>query len=146
MQFLAFILLYPVFWFISVLPMRILFIISDVIYVIIYYIIGYRKKIVRHNLKLCFPEKSDKELLDLEKKSYQQCSDPHINLDSCNSIVHASVSGCKFDLKLRCAPFRFRVSGAGCWTHSCLRLRPCLLPESNFLPVIWLPFSREWPG
>lgn len=92
MQFLAFILLYPVFWFISVLPMRILFIISDVIYVIIYYIIGYRKKIVRHNLKLCFPEKSDKELLDLEKKSYQHFIDVFMELIKSFTITEKEMS------------------------------------------------------
>lgn len=92
MQFLAFILLYPVFWFISVLPMRILFMISDVIYVIIYYIIGYRKKIVRHNLKLCFPEKSDKELLDLEKKSYQHFIDVFMELIKSFTITEKEMS------------------------------------------------------
>ena len=92
MQFLAFILLYPVFWFISVLPMRILFIISDVIYVIIYYIIGYRKKIVRQNLKLCFPEKSDKELLDLEKKSFQHFIDVFMELIKSFTITEKEMS------------------------------------------------------
>ena len=92
MQFLAYILLYPVFWFISVLPMRILFMISDVIYVIIYYVIGYRKKIVRHNLKLCFPEKSDKELFDLEKKSYQHFIDVFMELIKSFTITEKEMS------------------------------------------------------
>ncbi len=92
MQFLAFILLYPIFWFISVLPMRILFMISDVIYVILYYVIGYRKKIVRHNLKLCFPEKSDKELLDLEKKSFQHFVDVFMELIKSFTITEKEMS------------------------------------------------------
>ena len=80
MQFLAFIVLYPILWIISMLPMRILFMISDVLYVITYYIIGYRKKIVRSNLKLCFPNKSDQELLALEKKSFQHFIDVFMEL------------------------------------------------------------------
>lgn len=80
MQFIAFILLYPILWIISILPMRILFMISDVLYVITYYIIGYRKKIVRSNLKLCFPEKSEQELLELEKKSFQHFIDVFMEL------------------------------------------------------------------
>lgn len=72
--------------------MRILFMISDVIYVIIYYIIGYRKKIVRHNLKLCFPEKSDKELLDLEKKSYQHFIDVFMELIKSFTITEKEMS------------------------------------------------------
>ena len=54
--------------------------ISDVLYVITYYIIGYRKKIVRSNLKLCFPNKSDQELLALEKKSFQHFIDVFMEL------------------------------------------------------------------
>lgn len=92
MQFIAFILLYPVLWFISILPMRILFMISDVIYVIIYYVFGYRKKVVRHNLKLCFPEKSDKELLDIEKKSFQHFVDVFMELIKSFTITEREIS------------------------------------------------------
>ncbi len=68
MQLLIYSLIYPLIWILSILPLRILYFISDVIYVLLYYIIGYRKKVVRHNLKLSFPEKSAKELLKIEKK------------------------------------------------------------------------------
>ena len=92
MQLVAFILLYPIFWCISVLPMRILFMISDVIYVILYYIIGYRKKIVRSNLKLCFPEKSAEELLELEKKSFQHFVDVFMELIKSFTISEKEMS------------------------------------------------------
>ncbi len=91
MQFVAFIVLYPLFWFISILPMRILFMISDFLYVILYYIIGYRKKIVRSNLKLCFPEKSDKDLLDLEKKSFQHFVDVFMELIKSFTITEKEI-------------------------------------------------------
>lgn len=80
MQLLAFILLYPLFWFISVLPMRVLFVISDILFVIFYYLIGYRKKIVRSNLKICFPEKSESELLKIEKQSFKHFIDVFMEL------------------------------------------------------------------
>lgn len=61
MQRLLYILAYPILWLLSVLPMRILYIKSSALYVLAYYIIGYRKKVVKDNLALVFPEKTQKE-------------------------------------------------------------------------------------
>ena len=44
MQFLAFIIAYPFLWFLSILPFRIFYWISDIVYFVIYYIIRYRKE------------------------------------------------------------------------------------------------------
>lgn len=44
-------------------------------YYLIYHVIGYRKKIVRKNISLCFPEKSKGEQLKIEKKFYRHLSD-----------------------------------------------------------------------
>lgn len=67
MQFLVFIIAYPFLWFVSILPFRILYWISDIVYFIVYYLIGYRKKTVRENLKITLPHLTDKEHLALEK-------------------------------------------------------------------------------
>ncbi len=69
MQLLIFILVYPFIWLLSILPLRVLYILSDGIYFILYYLIGYRKKVIQKNLLLSFPEKSDKERLEIEKKT-----------------------------------------------------------------------------
>ena len=39
----------------ALLPMRILYILSDILYFLIYYVIGYRIKVVRKNLSDSFP-------------------------------------------------------------------------------------------
>ena len=70
MQFLVYLLLYPIIWFISILPFRLLYLFSDFVYIIVYRIIGYRKKTVRENLALALPHLSDKERLVIEKKSF----------------------------------------------------------------------------
>jgi len=57
------------------LPFRILYFFSDLIYYLIYYIIGYRKKVVFGNLKLVFPEKSEKEITSIAKKFYRHFID-----------------------------------------------------------------------
>lgn len=75
MNLLIFILTYPLIWLISILPFRILYIISDTLYLLIYYVIGYRKKVVLSNLQHAFPEKSLKELLVIRKKFYHHFVD-----------------------------------------------------------------------
>ena len=59
----------------SRLPMRILYIKSDFLYLLMYYVIGYRKKVVLENLKLSFHEKSDKELKKISKKFFKHLTD-----------------------------------------------------------------------
>lgn len=80
MQFLFFILLYPLLWLISILPFRLLYALSDAIYVLIYYVIGYRKKTVRENLRLALPHLSDKERLIIEKKSFRHLCDMFLEM------------------------------------------------------------------
>ena len=75
MQLILFILIYPIIWVLSRLPMRILYLKSDISFFIIYYIIGYRKKIVLNNLKLVFKDKAEKELLIIRKKFFKKLID-----------------------------------------------------------------------
>jgi len=62
-------------WMLALLPMRIFYLLSDVIFMFMYYVTGYRKKVVKTNLKNSFPEKSAKELLDIERKFYRHFAD-----------------------------------------------------------------------
>ncbi|MDD2985576.1 lysophospholipid acyltransferase family protein [Flavobacterium sp.] len=75
MQFLVFIIAYPFLWLISILPFRVLYLFSDFIYLLIYHVIGYRKKTVRENLLIAFPEKSALERTAIEKKFYHHLCD-----------------------------------------------------------------------
>lgn len=75
MQFIAYILIYPLLWLISILPFRLLYTLSDIIFVLLYYIIGYRKSTVAANLKLVFPEKSETERKQIKKKFYRHLCD-----------------------------------------------------------------------
>lgn len=80
MQFLAYALAYPLIWLISLLPFRILYILSDITYLIVYYIIGYRKDIVRKNFDLCLPHLSAIEKKKLEKKFYHHFCDSFVEM------------------------------------------------------------------
>lgn len=59
----------------SLLPLPVLFILSDFLYFIVYYVVGYRKKIVWSNLKNAFPEKTNAELNQIAKNFYKQFMD-----------------------------------------------------------------------
>lgn len=74
-QLLVYILIYPLIVLISILPFRILYMLSDLLYLFLYYVIGYRKKVVMNNLKIAFPEKSNDELTIIMKKFYSHFLD-----------------------------------------------------------------------
>jgi KDO2-lipid IV(A) lauroyltransferase len=50
--------------------MRILYVIADCIYFLMYYILDYRKKVVMSNLLIAFPEKTDEERVHIAKQFY----------------------------------------------------------------------------
>lgn len=71
-------ILYGFLYCISILPLRVLYIISDAVYVFIYYIIGYRKKVVMDNLTIAFPQKSETEKIKIAKEVYHNFVDTFI--------------------------------------------------------------------
>ncbi len=75
MQLAVYLLIYPWLWLVSKLPFKLLYLISDGVYYLLYHLIGYRKKVVRANLELVFPEKSPQERLVIEKKFYRHMCD-----------------------------------------------------------------------
>lgn len=76
----------------SLLPFSILYLISDIVYFIIYYIIGYRKQIVLHNLGIAFPEKSAVEKKKIAKQFYKNLTDTFIETIKMLSISDRSFS------------------------------------------------------
>lgn len=80
MQFLVYIIVFPILWIISILPFRIFYWFSDLIYLMVYRIIGYRKKTVRENMALALPHLSSNERLVLEKKFYQHMCDMFLEM------------------------------------------------------------------
>lgn len=75
MQAVVYYLSLPLIYLLSVLPMGVLYLISDLMFVAVYHLVGYRKKIVRINLKNSFPKYSESELNKLEKESYKYFCD-----------------------------------------------------------------------
>ncbi len=84
--YLLYIFTYPLLFFFSRLPFWLLYRLSDLMYFLVYKVIGYRKKIVRKNLKLVFPEKSDKERKQIEKAFYKHFADLFVEMIKAYSL------------------------------------------------------------
>ena len=75
MEALGYYMFYAVNWVITLLPLPVLYLFSDFIFIFFYYFPGYRRKIVATNLRNSFPEKSTKELVEIEKQFYHHLCD-----------------------------------------------------------------------
>lgn len=75
MHRLLYILAYPFLWLLSILPMGLLYVKSSVLYFFGYYVFGYRRKVVKDNLKLVFPDHSQEERNRIAKKFYKHLCD-----------------------------------------------------------------------
>jgi KDO2-lipid IV(A) lauroyltransferase len=72
--------LYAVLYLVSLLPMRLLYVLSDGIYLLVYHVFGYRKKVVISNLEIAFPEKTPAERIRIAKKFYHNFIDSFIEV------------------------------------------------------------------
>ena len=68
-------LVYGGMWLFSALPFRVLYVLSDFNYLLMYHVWRYRRKVVRENLEKSFPEKTEAERLQIERKFYRYLSD-----------------------------------------------------------------------
>jgi len=62
-------------WPMQFLPLSFHYLVSDLVYVLVYHVTGYRKKVVEENLAKSFPEKTAKERKAIEKKFYWNFAD-----------------------------------------------------------------------
>lgn len=75
MQFLVYCLILPWILLLSILPWRAGNGISWFIYVMLYYVLGYRRKVVATNLRNSFPEKTEQERARIAKAFYKHLAD-----------------------------------------------------------------------
>lgn len=83
--------MYPLIVLISILPFRVLYLFSDFLYLLLYHVIGYRKKVVMGNLKIAFPEKSKEELTVIMKKFYSHFLDVFMEMFKTFSISNEEI-------------------------------------------------------
>ncbi|AXT59090.1 lipid A biosynthesis acyltransferase [Aquimarina sp. AD10] len=86
MHLLIYRVVYPILWCISKLPWGLFYAFSTGIYYFVYYIIGYRKKAVKENLELVFPQKTPKEIKQIRKGFYKHMCDMFLEMIKSISI------------------------------------------------------------
>lgn len=85
-------LIYSTLYLFSLLPLRVLYLFSDLAYFILYRVAGYRKQVVMQNLDIAFPEKSVEEKKKIAAAFYRNLCDTFIE-----TIKLLSVSPGAFD-------------------------------------------------
>lgn len=78
--------LYGVNYLLSLLPMCVLYLFSDVLYYPLYYVVRYRRKVVRKNLLHSFPDKPFSEIVRIEKEFYAFLCDYFVETTKLYSI------------------------------------------------------------
>jgi Kdo2-lipid IVA lauroyltransferase/acyltransferase len=73
-------IIYGFLYLLSLLPFAVLYFFSDAIYFFLFYVFGYRRKIVKANLKIAFPEKPDKEIYKISKQFYHNLTDTFMEI------------------------------------------------------------------
>src|ERR1051326_7688 len=90
-------IVYGFFYLLSLLPWRLMYIISDGIYLIVYYLLRYRKDVVMNNLMIAFPEKTGEERIRIMKDFYKGFIDNFIE-----TIKIFSISGEELNKRFVC--------------------------------------------
>lgn len=63
------------FYLLSITPIAFLYVLSDLLYIMLYHLLRYRRKVVNNNLTNAFPDKSEQEIRRIEKKFYRHFCD-----------------------------------------------------------------------
>ncbi len=64
----------------SFIPLPLLYVLSDFVYVLLFYVIGYRRQVVMNNLTTAFPEKSEADRKKIMKAFYHNFCDTFIEM------------------------------------------------------------------
>jgi KDO2-lipid IV(A) lauroyltransferase len=75
MGYIGFYIFYGINWIITLLPLRILYVFSDLLFLFLYFFPGYRRKVTKQNLINSFPGKSSEELSEISKRFYRHLAD-----------------------------------------------------------------------
>ena len=91
MQLLIYIIVFPILWLLSILPFRVLYLFSDFLSFVLFRIIGYRKEVVLDNIKMAFPEKSEKEIRKIRRQFFKHFTDVFMEMIKSITISEKNV-------------------------------------------------------
>src|SRR5690606_106116 len=88
MYYILFAILYPL----SLLPLWLLYGLSDGCYFLLYQLLGYRKKVVLDNMQQAFPEKSNQEIRIMMRRFYRNFCDQWVEVLKLMSMSKKALS------------------------------------------------------
>ena len=128
----AYYLLYGLLYMFALLPMTLLYLLSDVLYYAVYYIIRYRRKVVRQNIAMAFPEKDESERRVIERRFFHFLTD---YLVETIKVLHISDAGMKRRMRFENAGLIDRLTGEG---------RSVILLLGHYGNWEWIPSLTLW--
>lgn len=93
MKAIGYYIFFGINYIITLLPLRVLYIFSDLFYLVLFYLAGYRRKVVATNLRNAFPEKSEDERKKIERGFYRHLSDLFVETLKATHMSPRQISG-----------------------------------------------------
>lgn len=118
----------------SLLPLRVLYILSDGLYYLIYYVVKYRRPLVRKHLFDSFPEKNEDERIQIEKDFYAWF---------CDYIVETIKL---FTMSKKQVMKRMQFSGVEQIKESCRKGQSCAVYLGHYCNWEWVTSLPLWAG
>jgi len=88
----------PFIYLLAILPFPLLYFLSYLVYILLYHVLGYRRKVVSQNLINSFPEKTEKEIREIEKRFYRYFCDLFLETFKTLTISRKNmVKHCRFE-------------------------------------------------
>ncbi len=123
----AYYLLYAITYLHALLPFSVLYVLSDFLYFVIYYLVKYRRKLVRKNLLNSFPTKSEEQIIEIEKRFYHHLCDYYVETIKTLNITDDEV---KRRMKFENPEIIDRLTADG---------RSCILSLGHYANWEWVP-------
>ena len=88
---IAFWVIYGTWYGLSLLPLWVHYLFSDILFVVIAYVLRYRHRVISRNLSIAYPDKSDKELKKLRMQFYRHFCDILVETVKYTSITDKNI-------------------------------------------------------
>ncbi len=128
MKRIAFILLFPIILIISLLPFPLLYLLSDIISFFLFHFTGYRRAMIRKNILLSFPNKSEIERLKIERSFYTNMCDVFLEMFKSISISLKTINN------------RFKINNIDLLTQFPKNKRSVIIMCGHYASYEWILF------
>lgn len=140
-------IIYGALFLLSLLPLRILYLISDSVGFLLFRVFGYRRKVISGNLAIAFPEKTLSERKKIAKKFHRNFTDSFIETVKCLSVSKNFYDRhCKTDFSLF---DKLAAGNKSCQMHACHQFNwewvslHWSLHFKQPLAVVYMPISSK---